>query len=370
MEYLGKDIGKLGFGLMRLPMAEGEIDIEQVKVMVDKFLAAKFTYFDTAYAYPGSEEAIRTALVERYPRESYQLATKLAAWLGAPDAEAAKEMFYTSLKRTGAGYFDYYLLHNLGGRRTDVFENFKLWDFVREQREKGLIKHVGFSIHDKADVLEEVLIRHPEVEFVQLQINYADWNDPSVQSRQCHEVAMKYGKPVVIMEPLKGGLLANPPASVADVFAEAKPGSSVSSWGIRFAASQDNVITVLSGMSNVEQMDDNLATMSEFRPLDQEEYAVISKAREMLDAIQSVPCTDCKYCMKGCPMNIAIPGIFSTMNSYLVYNNLQSAKNSYKWATREGDTAGKCIACGACETVCPQQIPIINELKRAAETLE
>lgn len=372
MDYLGKNIPKLGFGLMRLPMLGEQVDIEQTKTMTDKYLAAGFTYFDTAYGYIGgkSEEAVKTALVDRYPRERFQLATKLPAWAGPKTAEEAKQMFYTSLSRTGAGYFDFYLLHNCGGGRTKAFDDFGIWDFVLDLREKGLIRHVGFSFHDTAEVLDDILTKHPEMEFVQLQINYADWNSITVQSGKCFEVARKHGKPVIIMEPVKGGLLANPPAPVADILRAANPSVSMPSWAIRFAASLDGVITVLSGMSNIEQMEDNLATMSDFRPLGDAERAAVDQARAALDAIGSIPCTSCRYCVKGCPQGIAIPGIFSAMNKYLVYDNLTNAKGSYKFETRDGGVAGKCIACGQCEAVCPQHIGIIEELKRAAATLE
>ena len=224
---LGENIPKLGFGLMRLPMIGEEVDIEQTKEMVDLFMKAGFTYFDTAYGYLGgkSEEAVKTALVDRYPRDSFTIATKLPAWAGAKTADEAKEMFFTSLRRTGAGYFDFYLLHNLGGERTAKFDEYGIWDFVQEQKAKGLIKHIGFSMHDSAEALDKVLTAHPEVEFVQLQINYADWDSPSVQSRLCYETARHHGKPVVIMEPVKGGNLANLPESVAKVFKAAEPDS-------------------------------------------------------------------------------------------------------------------------------------------------
>ncbi len=371
MDHLGKNIKKLGFGLMRLPMLDGEVDIEQVKAMADKFLAAGFTYFDTAYGYSGgkSEAAVKTAVVDRYPRESFQLATKLPAWMGK-SAEEARQMFYTSLIRTGAGYFDFYLLHNCGDERTKVFEEYDLWNFVLEQRAKGLIKHIGFSFHDGAKALDGILTRHPEAEFVQLQINYADWESPSVQSRKCYEVAKKHGKPVIIMEPVKGGLLAAPPEPVAKVLREADAGVSFASWAVRYAASLDNVITVLSGMSNIEQMEDNLATMKNFRALDEKEQETMERARETLEKIPGIPCTSCEYCMKGCPQGIPIPGVLGAMNRVLVYDNLTVAKNDYFWATNRHGKASDCIACGNCESVCPQHISIIEELKRAAGTLE
>ena len=372
MDYLGKDIPKLGFGLMRLPMLGKDVDIAQTKIMVDKFLAAGFTYFDTAYGYIGgkSEEAAKTALVERYPRERYQLTTKLPAWAGAKTAAEARQMFYTSLERTGAGYFDFYLLHNCGENRTKAFDDFGIWDFALEQREKGLIRHVGFSFHDKADVLDGILTKHPEMEFVQLQINYADWENPMVQSRRCLEVAKAHGKPVIVMEPVKGGLLANPPAPAAQILRAANPDASFASWALRFSASFPGLITVLSGMSNIEQMEDNLATMSHFKPLDAQELAVIDRARVALSTVPGIPCTACRYCTKDCPQGIAIPGIFNAMNKYLIYDGLASAKGSYTWETRQGGVASKCIACGQCEAVCPQHIAIIETLKQAVETLE
>lgn len=221
---------------MRLPQKDGIIDIDEVKKMVDMFMEAGFTYFDTAWAYAGSEDAIRQALVERYPRESFQLATKNAAWINCKTKEEAEAQFDTSLKQTGAGYFDFYLLHNLGESRTKFFDEYKMWDFVAEKRKEGLIKHAGFSFHSTPEELDEILAEHPEAEFVQLQINYADWDYPAIQARKCYEVARKYNKPVVVMEPVKGGMLANPPESVAKLFKEAEPESSVSSWAIRFAA--------------------------------------------------------------------------------------------------------------------------------------
>ena len=371
MAYLGEDIKKLGFGLMRLPKNGEAIDIEQTKKMVDMFLEAGFTYFDTAWAYPGSEDAIRQALVERYPREKFQLATKNAAWINCKTREEAVNQFETSLKQTGAGYFDFYLLHNLGESRTKYFDDYNMWDFVQEQKAKGLIKHVGFSFHSTPEELDAILNAHPEMEFVQLQINYADWDYPAVQSRRCYEVARKHGKPVIIMEPVKGGMLANPPESVQKILKDAEPEMSVASWAIRFAAHLEGIITVLSGMSNVEQMQDNLSYMKDFKGLTAAEEATLKQAQEALAKISLIPCTTCNYCAKVCPMNIGVSGSFTAMNYYTLYNDLAAAKHQENWlVTGHGKKkAAECIKCGACEKACPQHIKIREELVKVTETL-
>ena len=369
MAYLGEEIKKLGFGLMRLPnFDDGKFDLEQVKQMVDLFLSKGFTYFDTAWAYPGSEDAIRQALVERYPREKFQLATKNAAWINCKTREDAIAQFETSLRQTGAGYFDFYLLHNLGEMRTEFFERFKMWDFVFEKKREGLIKHVGFSFHSTPEELDEILTKHPEAEFVQLQINYADWENPAIQSRGCYEVARKHGKPIVIMEPIKGGTLANPPEQVAAVFKAANPEASLASWAIRFAASLDGVITVLSGMSTLDQMKDNVAYMENFKRLDDSERATVEEARKVLASLPIIPCTTCNYCAKVCPQNIGISGSFTAHNVLTLYKNKTFADGQYTWLVeRHGkEYAGKCIKCGACEKVCPQHIKIRAELVKVA----
>ena len=373
MAFLGEEIKKLGFGLMRLPKINGEIDIEQSKKMVDLFMSKGFTYFDTAYVYDNgkSEEAAKEILVKRYPRESFQLATKLPLWDKSASVEEVKQRFFTSLERTGAGYIDYYLLHSLGGERSALYDEYGLWDFLIELKQKGLIKHLGFSFHDKADALDKILTAHPEAEFVQLQINYADWENEDIQSRKCYEVARKHNKPVIIMEPVRGGSLATLPDEAAEVFKKANPNLSVASWAIRFAASLEGVITVLSGMSNTEQMEDNLSFMDDFVPISAEEREVINNAYEIMSKIPQVPCTNCRYCVEGCPKNIPINEIFSLLNFQDKFNNESLAKHLYSNAVNK-ENVGKatdCIACKKCENVCPQHIKIVDNLARAAKVL-
>lgn len=365
-----RNFAQLGFGLMRLPqLEEGGNDIEETKKLVDAFMNAGFTYFDTAPTYHGgtSEIAAKEALVDRYPRESFQLATKMPAW-AAKSLEEAQAFFERSLERTGAGYFDYYLLHQLTDEFAPLFEDYDLWNFAQKKKEKGLIKHLGFSFHDSAEVLERLLEEHPNMDFVQLQINYADWENDIIESRKCYEVARAHGLPVIVMEPVKGGSLVQLPPQVEEILRAQDPEASMASWALRFCASLPGVIAVLSGMTTMDQMQDNLRTMKAAKPLTDEESAAIDRARTTLSSIPTVPCTDCRYCMKDCPQGIHIPIIMDSLDIMAKFGDMHRAKENYVW--NANNEASKCVECGTCESLCPQHIDIINQLKRATELFE
>ena len=367
-EYFGKETPKLGFGLMRLPKKLLVTDIEQVKQMVDLFLEAGFTYFDTAYVYGTSEQDIKKALVDRYPRDAYTLATKLNAFLMCHNEKTAKEQFYKSLERTGAGYFDYYLMHALMENNYTKYNRYHIWDFVKERKAEGLIKHFGFSFHAGPALLDKLLTQHPEVDFVQLQINYADWNNPEVNARANYEVARMHGKSIVVMEPVKGGKLANPPKAVQELFQQYNPSMSPASWAIRFVASLDGILTVLSGMSSVEQMEDNLSYMKHFQPLNDEEQRIIREAQKILGTSAEIPCTACHYCTDGCPRQIPIPDIFAAANLQLGNGQTAQARERYA-AIPEGHRAADCIGCKQCERACPQHLKITDYLDQCRHIL-
>ena len=362
---------KLGFGLMRLPkLADGSIDVPQVSEMVDLFLEAGGTYFDTAYVYDngGSEAAIRKALVDRYPRDRYTLATKLNAGMAKNEADA-KAQFATSLERTGAGYFDYYLLHALQRNNYKKYEEYGIWDYVKDLKARGLVRHYGFSFHADPELLEQLLTEHPDVDFVQLQINYADWENPGVASRRNWEICKAHGKPVTVMEPVKGGILADPIPTVKEVLDASGSGLSYAGWAIRFVASRENILVVLSGMSSLDQMRDNLSFMRDFRPLDEAEEAAIRKAQEALNADQSIPCTGCRYCTEGCPNRIPIPDIFTVANRCKGSPHFRTVRE-YNIVTQDRGRASDCVQCGQCEEACPQHLPIITLLEQCREMEE
>lgn len=367
---------KLGFGLMRLPQLDpsdaSKVDIEQLKHMVDLFMEKGFTYFDTAIMYNGfaSQRAAKEALVDRYPRESFTLATKLhSGFFNTLDDR--DKIFNEQLEQTGAGYFDYYLLHGIEAGSYPKYEQLDCFHWLLDKKAKGLVKHAGFSYHDGPELLDEILTKHPEMEFVQLQINYLDWESEWIQSRKVYEVAVKHGTPVIVMEPVKGGTLAKVPEEAENMLKEREPELSVPSWAIRFAASLDNVMMVLSGMSNIEQMKDNLSYMEDFKPLTEEEIALTRKVAQIINAQVAVPCTGCSYCTEGCPQKIAIPQYFSLYNEDMRENLEEKGwtvnYTSYNNLTKKFGRAADCIACGQCEEVCPQHLPIIEKLKLVSE---
>lgn len=366
--FTGKEKLKLGFGLMRLPKNEdGSIDVEQTKKMVDLFMEAGGTYFDTAFAYPGSEEAIRQALVERYPRDSYTLASKCIVRADDEiDEQMAKQEIHTSLERSGAAYFDYYLVHAVQRNNYRKYEEYGIWDHVRSLKQQGLVRHYGFSFHGDPELLEELLNKHPDVEFVQLQINYADWEHPGVASRRNWEICKKHGKPVVVMEPVKGGILADPIDPVKEILDKEAAGMSYASWALRFVASKDNLLAVLSGMSSLQQMEDNLSFMKDFQPLSEHEQVVIEACQRALNEDQSIACTACHYCTKGCPMDIPIPEIF-TVENRKKGSPLFRTQREYAIVTEGKGKASDCIQCGQCEAACPQHLLIIELLQQCRE---
>ncbi len=366
---------KLGFGCMRLPMAnpkdQTSVDLPQVCRMVDTFLETGFTYFDTAYMYHNyvSEVMVKEALVKRHPRQSYTIATKLPTMM-LQTKEDMERIFNEQLEKCGVEYFDYYMLHCLNAANYAIAKKLDSFAFIQEKKEQGKIRTIGFSYHDNAELLEEILNAHPEVEFVQLQLNYLDWENANIQSRLCYEVCVKHGKPVIAMEPIKGGTLANVPAEAEKMFKDYAPDLSVASWAIRFATSQPNVMMVLSGMSSYEQLLDNTGYMQEFKPLNEEELAIINKAVDIINSSIAVPCTGCQYCVEGCPKNIPIPKYFALYNSYVQFGPASNSTFYYANYVGKHGRASDCISCRQCENHCPQHLAIVDSLKDVAKTFD
>ena len=374
------DTKKLGFGLMRLPLLDPtdnkRVDQEAVCKMADRYMEAGFCYFDTAMPYHGggnSEIAFRECVAKRYPREAYTITDKLSFFI-VQKAEELEDFFAGQLERCGVEYFDYYLLHAMNKDYLALAEEIGAFDFVEKKKAEGKIKHIGFSFHDTAEVLDELLERHPEMEYVQLQINYVDWENPEVQSRKCYEAAVKHKKQVIVMEPVKGGLLANVPEEVKKLLGAAAPDLSEASWAVRYAASLENVVMVLSGMSSLEQMENNISYMEDFKPLTEEEKRLVEKAAEMILSRESIACTGCRYCVDGCPKKIGIPDYFKLMNEISKFGEPQvvhSRRDYANYINKKGmGKASDCIACRQCEAHCPQHLPIIDYLKDTAKMLE
>ena len=373
--FMGIDLTKmpkLGFGLMRLPQKDGSIDLERVCSMVDAYMAAGLNYFDTAYVYHGgkSECAAKEAIVKRYPRDSFYLATKLPGW-SIHCAEDRDRLFNEQCERAGVDYFDFYLLHSIEeGNNYDVYEKFDCFSWGLQKKAEGKIKHFGFSFHGSPALLEKLLDDHPEVEFVQIQLNYKDWDNPVIASKKLYEILTNRGIPVIVMEPVKGGSLANVPPAAQEKFDAIRPGASAASWALRYVASLPGVMTVLSGMSTEEQMKDNLATFTDFKPLSDEESRAVEEVKKIMQGQPVIDCTACRYCCDGCPMGIRIPDIFGLVNTVRIYGEDWRAKNFYRSQIAVLAKASDCIGCGQCEGVCPQHLPIIELLKDAAQELE
>lgn len=363
---------RLGFGLMRLPEKDGEIDIPHLCNMVDEYMERGFNYFDTAYMYCGgrSEGAAKEALVKRYPRDSFYLATKLPQWM-MKGIEDRDRILNDQLERTGAGYFDFYLLHSIeDGANYEGYLKYDCFNWAMKKKEEGKIKHFGFSFHGTPELLEEVLRDHPEVEFVQIQLNYADLENPLVQSGRLYEILRKYNMPMIIMEPVKGGMLAAMAPEIEKMMKDLRPDSSIASWALRFTASMDGVLTVLSGMSNKEQMLDNLNTFTNFEPISEEEQHVIDDVVKAMEKMPGVPCTSCRYCCDGCPQGILIPDVFRALNTLRIYGEDNRPHFYYNGLVEKSGRAADCIACGQCESVCPQHLSIIDLLKESSEKLD
>ena len=358
-----KKPSKLGFGLMRLPMAGAALDMEQICTMVDRFLDAGYTYFDTAWGYHGglSEVVVHDALTTRHPRDSFLLADKLPLWVMKEKSDL-RSTFGTQLARTGAGHFDYYLMHAVNRRYFARIERLGIWDFMKQLKAEGLVHRIGFSFHDSADVLRQALDNYPETEFVQLQINYADWASPNVQSKLCYDLCVERNIPVIVMEPVKGGSLAVLPEAAKAPLTALNPNDSMAKWAFRYCATLPGVLTTLSGMSTTDQLEDNINTFNDIKPLSVNEQAALAQTLEILESAPTIGCTGCQYCLEKCPQSIAIPSVFDAYNDGITYalNDKVRARYAMACGAHKPET---CIACGACEAICPQHLDIIPWLK-------
>ena len=363
---------KIGFGLMRLPETDGVIDIDKVCKMVDTYLDAGFTYFDTAYVYHGgnSERAVKEAIVKRHPRDSFTLATKLPAW-SIHSFEDRDKIFEEQMERCGVDYFDFYLLHSIeDGNNYDTYVKYDCFNWGIQKKAEGKIRHFGFSFHGTPELLVQIVDNHPEIEFVQIQLNYADWDNKIVHSGELYQILAERNIPIIVMEPAKGGKLANHDEECTEVLKSVRPDKSVASWAFRYVGSLPAVTTILSGMTTQEQLEDNLATFTNFEPLSDEEKEAIEKVKEIMFRVELVGCTACRYCVDGCPMNISIPDVISAINTARKFPGDMRPQFFYNGLVARTGHASDCIGCGQCEGVCPQHLPIPDLMQEAVEKFE
>ena len=359
-----------GFGCMRLPMKDDKVDLEETTKMVDAFLDAGFNYFDTAHGYISgqSETALKECLTSRYPRDRYILTNKLSSPYFHKE-EDIRPFFEEQMKACGVDYFDFYLMHAQGSSNYEQYQSCHAYEVGKKLKEEGKIRHLGISFHDTAEFLEKILLDHPEVEVVQIQFNYLDYDDPSVQSKKVYEVCRKFNKPVIVMEPVKGGNLVNLPEE-AKAILDSLNGGSPASYALRFAAGFPGMMMVLSGMSSLAQMEDNISFMKDFKRLDEKEEKAVEAVRKIFLSKHLIPCTACRYCVEGCPKHISIPDLFATMNAKEAYHDWNADYYYHHVHTKGKGKASECLKCGKCEKICPQHLPIRDLLVKVAETFE
>ena len=365
-QYFEEKIGKLGYGNMRLPKIDGKPDMATINGMIDRFMAAGYSYFDTAYIYEGSEAVLHEALVKRFPREKFQIATKIAM-MTIRDPKEMRSQVDTSLRRLGVDYIDFYLLHGLNGEFIKRADEYDAWGFLRGLKEQGIAKHIGFSFHGTPEELEMLLDKHDYIELVQLQINYLDWENPTVQSRRLYEIARSHDTPISIMEPNKGGWLAGETSDAGLLMKSVNPSASVASWAFRYLMELEGVAVILSGVGTISEIEDNIKTFNENKPLTAQERDIIKQAVDIFNAAPTVPCTSCFYCMPHCPQKIAIPTFLGMYSNYRIYKNPDTLRHTYSMF---GGQAKLCVSCGACEKVCPQHLEISKYMADIAKLAE
>ena len=356
-QYFGKQAGKLGYGNMRLPRVDGKLDYITIHKMLDTYMEAGYSYFDTCHVYEASEKALGETLVPRYQREQFQINTKMSL-LPIKNPDDMQKQFDTSRKRLGVEYVDFYFLHALNQNYIKKADEFDAWGFLQKLKDKGDVKHIGFSFHDTPEVLDDTLKKHPEAELVLIQLNYLDWDSPRTQSRRLYETVLKYNVPISVMEPCKGGWLASETSESGKFLKSANPEVSVASWAFRFLAGLEGIHTILTGMSALSEVEDNIRTFGDFKPLSEEEHKLVMKAVEIINETPSIPCTVCRYCVPQCPKNINIPDALQFYNSHTINDNLGLLKHLLYMMGLTGGQPKDCIKCGACDKVCPQNIEI------------